>query len=150
MTQPVHPDLARALLEHALAVVRDSPQHELSRTSASTLSRLQRLGPQRITVLAEREVVSQPSMTGLVQRLEGLGYVSRSVDPDDGRASLVAITAAGARAVDVRRRDHEQVIADRLTRLDPDDVAALDAALPALRNLVETHLIEKTENHVLA
>ncbi len=96
-------------------------------------------------MLAEREVVSQPSMTGLVQRLEALGYVSRAVDPEDRRATPRRDHPGRRPRVDVRRRDHEQVIADRLARLDPEDLHALASALPAL-----THLIEKTENHVHA
>ncbi|WP_188779368.1 MarR family winged helix-turn-helix transcriptional regulator [Marmoricola endophyticus] len=138
MSNPTSTALAGVLRELAVTVVRDAPQHELSRTGAATLSRIRRGGPHRITALAELEAVSQPSMTGLVQRLEQLGYLTRSVDPADRRASLVAITPAGEQAVEARRHLHEQVIVDRLARLTPTHVEQLVAALPALTTLAET------------
>lgn len=133
------------LRELAVSVVRDSPQHELSRTAAAVLSRLLRQGPHRITALSDLEAVSQPSMTGLVQRLEGLGYLTRSTDPVDRRATLVAITQAGTHTVEARREMHERAIAQRLSALGATDLDALSAALPAI-----TRLIDTSESNVLA
>ena len=53
-------------------------------------------GPTRLTTLAAKEGVGQPSMTQLIQRLERQDLVTRLADPEDGRAALVAITDAGA------------------------------------------------------
>ncbi|HET8560235.1 MAG TPA: MarR family transcriptional regulator [Marmoricola sp.] len=135
-------ELTQALRDLTLSLLRDAPRHELSRSAAGTLSVLDRLGPQRITALAEREAVSQPSMTGLVQRLEAIGYVIRSADPEDGRASLVAITPEGVAALQARRRLHDEAIDARLARLSTDDLQVLVAALPAIRQLIttETHV----------
>ena len=69
MLQPHLAELAPVLREFALSLVRDAPQDSLSRTAAAALSVLERGGPQRITTLATHESVSQPAMTGLVQRL---------------------------------------------------------------------------------
>ena len=90
------------LREFALSLVRDAPQDSLSRTAAATLSVLERGGPQRVTALAAHESVSQPAMTGLVQRLEAAGLVSRESDPGDGRAALIAVTPAGSAALSSR------------------------------------------------
>ena len=135
--------LAQALRELTLSLLRDAPRHDLSRAAASTLSVLHRQGPQRITALAEREAVSQPSMTGLVQRLEAAGYLERAPDPGDGRASLVSVTAKGVEALEARRRVHDEVIEARLTELSEDDLRALAAAVPAIQQLIST-----TEAHV--
>lgn len=135
-------ELAEILRELALSMLRDAPPHRLSRSAAGVLSVLERTGPQRITALAEREAVRQPSMTGLVQRLEAAGLVSRTTDPEDGRASLVAITAAGSAELGERRRVHDRTIHAHLDELDPDDLLTLHRAVPALR-----HLIELTETH---
>lgn len=132
-------ELAETLRELTLSFLRDAPRHDLSRAAAGTLSVLDRLGPQRITALAEWEAVSQPSMTGLVQRLEAAGYLVRSPDPEDGRASLVSVTAEGVAALEARRRRHDEVIDARLARLSDEDLRALAAALPAIRRLVETN-----------
>lgn len=136
-------ELAQTLRELTLSFLRDAPRHDLSRAAAGVLSVLDRLGPQRITALAEREAVSQPSMTGLVQRLEAAGYLERSADPEDGRASLVSVTAKGVEALQARRRVHDRVIDDRLAELSAEDLRALAGAVPALQ-----HLISTTEAHV--
>ncbi|SDQ06520.1 DNA-binding transcriptional regulator, MarR family [Leucobacter chromiiresistens] len=60
---------------------------------------LEQSGPARISTLAHEQRVAQPSMTGLVQRLEGEGWVARAPDPADGRATLVSITPAGSAAL---------------------------------------------------
>lgn len=139
MSQPNLAELAPVLREFALSLVRDAPQDSLSRTAAATLSLLERTGPQRVTTLAAHESVSQPAMTGLVQRLEASGLASRRSDPHDGRAALIAITAAGSDQLAARRQSHEDAITERLARLSPYDRALLAAATPALTHLMESH-----------
>src|SRR4051794_4455520 len=91
---------------------------ELSRTSTSVLAFLRDDGPQRITELAAREAVAQPSMTSLVSRLERDGLVERRDDPADRRAVLVDITGEGERVLADRRRARADALAARLDRLD--------------------------------
>ena len=128
------------LREFALSLVRDAPQDSLSRTAAATLSLLERTGPQRITTLAAHESVSQPAMTGLVQRLEAQGLATRRSDPQDGRAALIAVTAAGSERLAARRQGHEDAITARLDLLSAYDRALLAAAAPALTHLMESHV----------
>lgn len=134
-------EIARALREFGLSIVRDAPQGRLSRTAAAALSALDRGGPQRITTLAENEAVSQPAMTGLVQRLEATGLVSRLADPYDRRATLIDITEAGSRELAARRTGHDDAISNRLEQLSDHHVAMLAAAVPALAHLSEAHLV---------
>jgi DNA-binding MarR family transcriptional regulator len=101
-------------------------------TAAATLSAIERLGPQRLTVLAAREGVSQPAMTQLISRLEESGLVRREASPEDGRVVLVVITDEG-RAVLARRRSvRSERMAAIIAQLDPEHRAALAIALPAL------------------
>src|SRR6202034_4695574 len=99
--------LAAALttdLERIFGLFRSlSPASGLSIPAAATLASLERLGPQRLTVLAAREGVTQPAMTQLISRLEESGLVRREASPEDGRVVLVVITDEG-RAVLARRR----------------------------------------------
>jgi DNA-binding MarR family transcriptional regulator len=46
----------------------------------------------RASVLAERAHLTRQAITQLVDELEELGVVSRSPDPEDGRAKIVAYT----------------------------------------------------------
>jgi len=140
MMQPHTAQLTAVLREFALSLVRDAPQHTLSRTAAATLSVLDRLGPQRVTALADHESVTQPAMTGLVQRLEASGLATREPDPADGRATLIAITPIGVTELSVRREAHDAAIVARLDRLTSYDRALLVAAAPALSHLTEPHV----------
>ncbi len=127
-------EVALALYSLAATVVRRMPR-DLSLTATATLYALERHGPQRVTHLAVREGVTQPSMTALVTKLEGRGLAERRCDPSDRRVVLVALSAAGERYVSQRR----QTGADRLVGLIDDlpnaQAASLRTALPALRAL---------------
>ncbi len=50
-------------------------------------------GPQPQKVLAQHAKVEQPTMTATLNRMERDGLVERLPNPDDGRSSLVALTA---------------------------------------------------------
>ena len=110
-------------------------RHDLSRTAASLLSRLRDGGPQRITALAAFEAIAQPTMTTLVGRLERDGLVTRESDPADARAVLVTLTPEGLTRLKRIRKARAAAIEARLRELDPDERAALAAALPALEKL---------------
>ena len=84
---------AAALDAFATWAVRTTATRDLSLTTASTLATLDRSGPVRLSDLAAREGVTQPSMTALVSRLERDGLAERSGDPDDRRAVNVVSNA---------------------------------------------------------
>ena len=138
LQQEVDPT-TQTLREFALSLVRHAPPSSLSRVAAGVLSVLERQGPQRITILAERESVSQPAMTGLVQRLEAADLVERRADPADGRAALIVITVPGLDALTARRHSHDARLASAIESLAAADRAALEAALPALTHLLESY-----------
>jgi DNA-binding MarR family transcriptional regulator len=127
----------------AIHVLRLSSQSELSLSAASTLARLQRSGALRLTDLAERERITQPSMTALVNRLESQGLVRRNADPTDGRAVLVEVTDAGRVALARRAEARVGTMAADLADLDEADLRTLVAALPAIDRLITTHPAER-------
>ena len=95
--------------------------------------------PIRLTALAAKEGVSQPSMTQLIQRLERLGLVTRLADPDDGRAALIGITGRAKAA----RRPEANPSGTPDGVIDDADVGrgmrlwlSARVALPVLRRLV--------------
>lgn len=118
-------------------VRRLTPQHRLSLTQGSVLGELVTGGPRRMSVLAELEGVRQPSMTDLVRRLERLGLVTRAADPEDRRAVLITATEAGRQYVEELVVAREEFLRERLTALDPAERRAIEAALPALRRLID-------------
>jgi len=119
--------LARLLRQHA--------DPDLSQTLISALASIARWGPVTLGRLAEVEAVQPPSMTRIVTKLEDLGLVVREIDDSDRRVARVSVTpAAEGLLAEVRTRRNE-LLAQRLVELAPEDVAALQAALPALERL---------------
>ena len=103
-----------------------------TRLLLADVATLERGGPRRLTALAAREGVTQPAMTQLVARLQDAGLVDRVPDAADGRVVYVRITAEGQAVLARRRAVRAERVAALLTRLSPDEQAALVAALPAM------------------
>jgi DNA-binding MarR family transcriptional regulator len=120
-------------LNRRLALAPGGLSHGLLMSLASVAKR----GPLRLADLAALEQVSAPSMTRTVAELEARGLVERSVDPDDGRAIRLEITPAGLEAILRARAARAQVVADMLNDLDPSDIDAIEAALPALERALD-------------
>jgi len=128
-------------LERLVALVRRLPPGvDLSLTTVSTLTLLEREGPLRLSDIAAREGVTQPGMTQLVTRLERDGYAQRRADPDDARVVRVGITAAGRRMLAHRRATRATKLADLMGALPAADRDAIAAALPALARLAEADI----------
>ncbi|NEM91937.1 MarR family winged helix-turn-helix transcriptional regulator [Galbitalea soli] len=109
----------------------------LSHGLLSSLSTVVKSGPLRLADLAQLELVSAPSITRVVAELEARGLVQRASDPQDGRAVLISATAEGRAAVLRARAARAEVIAGLLVHLSPEDVAAVEAAIPALERMID-------------
>lgn len=132
-------DLAAQLERRVALVTQLLRAHAPRGRSVGALLALRRLdaeGPQRVTDLAAAELVAQPTMTVLVNRLEAEGLVRKERDPDDARAVRVEITDAGRAELATVRANRAAVLQARIDRLDDDARAALAAALPALDELI--------------
>jgi len=120
---------------------RVTPRVEWNANALSTLDRVARRGPLRVTDLVEAERISQPGITGMVSRLAEAGLVARETDPTDGRATLVSITPAGlAYLSDIHQR-RAQNIGEHINRLTPAQRRALERAADALAALAAQPLI---------
>jgi DNA-binding MarR family transcriptional regulator len=120
--------LSRLLLRQSLAGVPRSEAGVLSALSGR---------PHRVTELAEREGLAQPTMTLLVKRLQERGWVTRERDPLDARAVLVSITEAGREALEQTRAGYREVLARHLDAMSADEIAALTTATEALGHLLD-------------
>lgn len=84
----------------------------LNASEAKVLDLLQREGPASPGDLARRTGLAPASMTGLLHRLEGKGFVHRHADPRDGRRLVVEIDMANV------GRHAGSTYADLATRLE--------------------------------
>jgi DNA-binding MarR family transcriptional regulator len=135
--------VAAALFGLAAAVVRRVPR-DVSLTSMSTMSTLERSGPRRITDLAAVEGVTQPSMTALVNLLERAGLVERQGDPTDKRVALVVLSTKGQEFVRGRRQRGAEAFEQSIKKLTADETALLIAAIPALERLNELSELDES------
>ncbi|KAA0099513.1 MarR family transcriptional regulator [Mycolicibacterium sp. P1-18] len=93
------------------------------------LSGLGRLGPTTATHLASVIGVDRSATTRYATKLEAGGLVHRTVDPDDARATRLALTPAGTTALAATRRALSSAMDDVLSQWPPAEAAAFAASL---------------------
>jgi DNA-binding MarR family transcriptional regulator len=121
--------LSRRLRRHELA--------GLTPTQLSALATIGKTGPMRLGDLAAAEGIAPSTLTRLVTALEESGYVRRTADPSDARASTLAITPHGQDALERIRTESTLMLTASLKLLTPAQRSALAAALPVLEQLAE-------------
>lgn len=109
----------------------------LSPLPLSALATLDRHGPLRLGELAARESVAAPTMSRAISALDERGAVTRTPDPADARSTLLDVSPRGREILDEVRAHYTRTVEQRLQKLDAVQIAALEAALPALEALVE-------------
>ncbi|MFJ6670165.1 MarR family winged helix-turn-helix transcriptional regulator [Actinosynnema sp. NPDC091369] len=93
----------------------------LDKASFVLLANLDQLGPSRSSALAEA-VFSDPStVSRQVATLVKDGLVERRADPEDGRASVLAVTEAGKRLLVERRAQRNLALARLFTDWSPQE-----------------------------
>lgn len=135
---PIRGEQIAALQDVSLLLTRRVRKHshtDLTMSQVSALSTILRHGPLRVGELARREQISKSSTTRLVAKLEGMGYLERTVDPEDGRGFVVDITANGHRLLSAARERANEYLVHQIGRLSEDDRLAILAALPSLQRL---------------
>lgn len=111
---------------------------ELTPSQLSAMGVLLREGELQIGELAAFEQVRAPSMTRLVDHLEGRGLLERAPSPTDRRACVVKLTAQGSDLLDANRQRRNEWLAVRLEKLTEAERNALRAAIPVLVKIAET------------
>lgn len=111
----------------------------MSDAQLAVLATLRMHGRRTITALAERERVTAPSMTSMINGLEEQGFVLRTPDAEDRRRVQVDITEAGTEIVaqTIKRRD--ELLAEMLGELDftEEELTTLREASALMRKVVD-------------
>ena len=87
--------------------------------------------------LAELERISPAAMSGYIARLQKAGLVTRVPDDKDRRRQVLALTDEAEGVLRSVRSRRTAWLAERLERLDPYELAAIDEALDPLSRLLE-------------
>jgi DNA-binding MarR family transcriptional regulator len=116
-------------------VLRRGQPAGLGPGTISALATVVRCGPIRLGDLAAREQIAPPTLTRIVAGLEESGYVLRSPDPKDGRATRVEATPAAHEVISGAGSTRVGLLRTRLDALSQADLDALLAAVPILEAL---------------
>jgi DNA-binding MarR family transcriptional regulator len=108
---------------------------DLSDSQFGVLAVLNRFGPHTLSMLADRERVSPPSMNRTVNSLESRGYLRREPHETDRRRSDIVLTDAGAEVVRETIAKRDAWLTSRLRGLTAEERAALSAATEILERL---------------
>lgn len=91
----------------------------------------------RLRDVTANMLISQPSVSRLVDRMVANGLLTKHPDPEDGRGALVRATAKGSRAFRVVATVHGRTIAEKMSRLTPDEQRSLLTLTEKLRQRPE-------------
>jgi DNA-binding MarR family transcriptional regulator len=110
----------------------------LTPSQLSALTTLDECGELRLNELAAREGVAPPTTSRAVDELERRELVHRRSDPSDARSAFIGLTRRGRETVGQAADERTTLLAAHLGALDRNDIAAIRAAMPALRSLIDS------------
>ena len=133
-------DLAHRLRPVVTRLARRMRQQvgaELSPTQGAALATIDCHGPLTPSELAAREKIQRPTATRVLARLEEAGLVARTPDPAIAARAWCRSPRQGARCSSRSAIARTLYLAQRLDRLSPEDLAALDRAAGILERMLE-------------
>jgi DNA-binding MarR family transcriptional regulator len=128
--------LFRAQVAIMRSLAEDFPSREISMNEYDVMFNLSRQPERsiRLRELNKHVLLTQPSVSRLVDRLASRGYVHKHADPDDGRGAIVELTDAGFALFRRVAIDHMVSITSRVgDSLSTDELEQLTALCDRLR-----------------
>lgn len=110
---------------------------DLSATEGHTLSYLRSYSPASASELHRVLGVKRSTLTGLLDRLEARGWLSRRPSERDRRVTQVALTDVGRVEADRVQETVERLEADINARVEPADLAGFRAVVSAIAAATE-------------
>jgi len=132
-------DAWESLYRAQVAVLRqlraEFPDDEVSFTEYDVIFNLYRQPDRalRIRDLNRHLLLSQPSVSRLLDRLVERGLVMKRPDPDDARGTIAVLTERGAQVFRRVGTQHAREIVRRMSVLNSDELAQLTALADKLR-----------------
>jgi DNA-binding MarR family transcriptional regulator len=128
-------DLRLAVMRFSRRLRNQRVDTSVTLTHLAALSTLQRNGPMSPGELAAHERVQPPSMTRVVVALEGMGLVTRTPHPTDGRQVIIGLTAAAEDLLSAEARAREAWLSSRLQELTAEERLVLREAAEIMEKL---------------
>ena len=105
----------------------------LSAAEINALANLGEGGTLSVRQLSERAGTRASTLTGLLDRLENRGYVTRELDPADRRSFRLPLTRTGQQVAERVRAAVADLERDALARLSATQIAGFHAVVTALQ-----------------
>jgi DNA-binding MarR family transcriptional regulator len=121
-------DLRLAVMRLSRRLRNQRVDTSVTLTHLAALSTLKRHGPMSPGELAAHERVQPPSMTRVVVALEGMGLVTRTPHPTDGRQVIIDLTPAAEELLSAEARAREAWLTGQLQQLAHEERATLREA----------------------
>lgn len=96
----------------------------------------------RLGEISKRTMVTNGNITGLVERLEADGLVTRETPGDDRRVTVARLTDAGRRTFSEMAAVHERWVREIMADVDQDTLSVLALDIDRLHKSVRNHLSE--------
>jgi DNA-binding MarR family transcriptional regulator len=129
-------ELRPALLRLARELRKETEQLGVTARQATLLWLVKRSPGLSLAELAAEEGISPPALSGNVDRLERAGLIARVRSTADRRRVGLELTGDGEKVLRRVRARRTTWLTQRLRDLDAAQLEALDAAIPALRQLL--------------
>jgi len=129
-------ELRPVLLRVARELRKETEQLGITARQATLLWLVRRKPGLSLAELAAEEGISPPAMSGHVDRLERAGLLERVRSTDDRRRVGLLLTDEGQRLMRRVRARRTTWLAERLSAVEPHELEAIEAAIPALARLL--------------
>ena len=135
--ESVASELRPVLLRLARELRKETEQLGVTARQVTFLWLVKRSPGLSLAELAAEEGISPPAMSGHVDRLERAGLLARVRSDEDRRRVGLRLTEEGEALLRRVRARRTTWLTNRLSGLDPADLEAVEAAIPALARLLE-------------
>ena len=128
--------LRPVLLRLARELRKETEQLGVTARQVTLLWLVKRSPGLSLAELAAEEGISPPALSGHVDRLEAAGLIERLRSTDDRRRVGLRLTGEGERLLRRVRARRTTWLTDHLADLEPTELEAIEAAIPALQRLL--------------
>ena len=129
-------ELRPVVLRLARGLRKETEQVGVTARQATLLWLIKRSPGLSLAELAAEEDISPPALSGHVDRLEAAGLVERTRSSPDRRRVGLRLTEQGTQLLRRVRARRTTWLAGRMRSLSPEELEAVEAALPALHRLL--------------
>jgi DNA-binding MarR family transcriptional regulator len=128
-------DLRLAVMRFSRRLRHQRVDTSVTLTHLSALSTLKQHGPMSPGELAGHERVQPPSMTRVVVALEGMGLLTRSPHPTDGRQVVIDLTPEAVELLGAEAQAREAWLTGQLEGLTEEERTVLREASTIMEKL---------------